>query len=367
LIVRWLPDIVEYSRQSLLRDGAGISVSERAFYKRTLILKSPVYQGTYCVEKGVMVVTFTETFGHLYRHADLDSLLEAFYLVLEPSWAGYALPEILAWAHFPHPILVQASERRDRALLEQLNTNLEPIDIGASNWVDHRLFRPLPGHPKVYDAILVGNGTLSKRIHVFLRAVAAMRSPRFQCALVLPGWGRYGAKILALIQYYGLTDCVTVFRGLSQEKLNELFNQSKINVVLSLKEGSNRVAFEGFFAGVPAVILRDNIGINKEYFTAMTGIIVEEHELRETLELMRDHWLEFQPREWAMKHISFNRSTERLTQWLKTTAARQGLRFQRPVSAKVNAPEVKYIDDPYERVRQAMWHYVTTQFMDMPK
>ena len=348
-ILRNLPAATEYAHSALVHSGGGQCTRE-LFYKRAIILKQPIHDCGRLVEKGVLLVTYLDAFAYLYCFFDVSRLLSEYYLVLEPSRSGYALPHILVWRRFPQPVVVQASEQRDRSFLTRLDGNLIVTEMGASDWVDHRVFRPLDGFEKEFDSILVGDGSRAKRVHVYLHAVAAMRDPDYRCALVLIDWGGRKADIQALVDYYGLGEVVTLYDRLPQTELNVLFNKSKVNVLLSLKEGSNRVLFEGLFADVPAILLEENVGVNKNYINQHTGAIIAERDLGSCLASMKDEFTRYNPRAWAMEHISFNRSTQAIATMLAEAAEKEGLAFTQPLYEKVNVPEVNYAQ-PSDRTR----------------
>ncbi len=353
MIARHRDTVVAYCTRMLNTSSHG-GPSHTVFMRRMIVLKEPILDNDQVVQKGVLLAKFTDTLGYLYRNYRINSLLERFYLVLEPSWSGYAQPPILVWLNFKAPIIVQASETRDRSFLEHLNSNLNPIDIGASDWVDHRVFHPLSGYAKDFDAVLVGDAGLAKRIHVFLRAAAHLKGENFRCAVVIGAWGTHRLRITSLITYFGLEETVTAYEAMPQSELNVLLNRSKVNVLLSLKEGSNRALFEGFFAGVPGLLLRENVGVNKAYVNEHTGMLIDESELADTLLYMKRHWHRFEPRAWAMRNISFERTTRYLERTVSDLAAREGRRFSGPLYEKVNVPEATYPDDPNDRRRRTL-------------
>lgn len=279
--------------------------------------------------------------------------MERFYLVLNPSWSGYAQPPIIAWLRYRQPILVQASEVGDRRLLENVGGNLIPLSIGASDWVDHRIFRPLPDCDKDFDAVLAGNPNFTKRMHAYLRAISRIDDPYYNCALVMGKLGEH-QKILSLIKHYGVDDRVTVFERMSQEELNVVLNRSKVNLLISLREDSNRALFEGFFAGKRALLLRENVGVNKEYINEHTARLIDERALPDELVCMKGIWDRYQPRQWALDHISVTRSTERIAARLREIAAGEGLGFSDSLYEKVNVPEVQYLDDPDGTTRRRL-------------
>lgn len=314
--------------------------------QRSIVLKWP-RQTADSIEKGVILITFTTSFTYYLRFVDLARLQRWFTIVLEPSWSGYSLPEILAWTKYAQfPVIVQASESSDFALLSGLKSNLVPVTFGASDWVDHRVFTPLPDVPKRFDAVYVGNYKPIKRHHVLFRAIKQIADPSFRVAIACTPWGGGTSKqtFLDLIDWYGVSGNVTVFEGLPAPELNRLLCESKVCVLLSLKEGSNRSIFEAYFANVPGVVLRKNVGVNKSYINEHTGRLIEERELKDTLLLFREHWSRFSPRTWAMANISPEQTTRKLEEVLKNLAESRNEPWTAGLAVKVNRPEVEYFD-----------------------
>lgn len=311
--------------------------------RRSIILKWP-RRSTVGVERGVLLISFTTCFPYFYLYTDIERLRSWFTIVLEPSWAGYCLGELLFWAApSAPPVIVQATEKTDYEFIASLGTNLVPVDFGASNWVDHTVFRKLEGIEKRYDAIYVANYKPIKRHHVLFRAIRAIGDPTFKLALVCTPWGTR-QTVLDLIEHYGLRDNVDIYEGLSPERLNELLNESKVSVLMSLKEGSNRSIFEGFFSDVPGVVLRNNVGINKSYINEFTGRLIDERDLPCALQFFREHWREFSPRAWALRHLAAPVTTQALEVVLRGLAARRDEPWTSGLQIKVNKPEVEYFN-----------------------
>lgn len=343
LIKKHLKSIGQWSLGSI--EIEDLDLEKEYFNKRHIILRSPKFSDDgNCLSKGVLLVTFTTTFPYFLKCEERDRFFRDYVVVIEPSWAGYALPEILAWTCFESPIIVQASEKKDFEFIEALSSNLVPVEFGASDWVDHELFHPVPSVNKEFDSLLVGNSTYVKRIHIFFRAIKSLGDPTYKAAVVLGDWGEFYERIVDLIDLYGVKRNVTVFKNLSPKELNALYNKSKVNVLLSLKEGSNRVIFEGFFAGIPGIVLSENVGVNKSYLTAETGKVVDETALPETLREFKYGVGEFSPSEWARKNISCICTTKKLARVLSDPLF--GFDPSKPVDikVKVNAPEVKLFE-----------------------
>jgi glycosyltransferase involved in cell wall biosynthesis len=320
---------------------AGVNRLEMAV-KRSIVLKRPVVNGSR-IDKGVLLLTFTDTLAFYAHQVDCARLLEYFYVVLEPSWSGYCDPQILFWMRFAkHPIVVQATEPRDRHFIAGLQSNLVPVAFGASDWVDPRLFHPVPGTEKTFDAIYVTNYNPIKRHHAFFKAIRAIGDPTYRAALAFGKWGDSKKDVEALIDYYGVRQNVTLFDGLPQEQVNELLNMSKVNLLLSHKEGSNRSVFEGFFANVPAIVLRNNIGMNKDYINRQTGQLVDESRLAESLLHFREHWATYTPLAWATDNIAPAVTTRKLEACLQQLSRDRSEAWSGGLVAKVNSPEATY-------------------------
>ena len=339
-LIRSIPE-VRTKIDRLLDAGDGFDIVCR----RSIILKNPRLHGR-TIEKGVLLVTFSTSFPLFRRDVDLPLLLKYFSLVLEPSSAGYGTPEILFWLDYPqHPIVVQATEAADFRFLSRLRANLVPVTFGASDWVDHRRFTELPGAEKIYDSVYVANYMRVKRCHSYFRALARVKHRGFRAALVCSSWGGSRDEVLWLARHYGLGEMLDLYENLSQQDVNIVLNCSKVNLLLSLKEGSNRSVFEGFAAGVPAIVLRENIGLNKAYINAQTGLLVDEADLPEALMHFKVHWRRYNARAWALENISPERTTAKLAECLKSLARERGEPWTVDPVAKINAPEVLYFNE----------------------
>ncbi len=310
--------------------------------RRTIILKKPAIQNGW-IEKGVLLIAFTESFPFFHNHVDCEKLLKYFYIVLEPSSAGYCDPNILFWMKYKsYPIVVQATEEKDYRFLLLLKSNLIPVPFGASDWVDFRIFRPIPGMMKRYASIYVSSYNYVKRHHLLFKTIREIRDPNYKCALVFGKSGNAKCEIEQLIDYYQVRNNVTIYYGVPQRQVNEILNMSKVNILLSLKEGSNRSIFEGLFANVPGIVLKNNLGVKKDYINETTGRLIDERRLKDTLLYFRNHWEKYNPREWALKNISPLVTAKKLSKYLKIIAQDKGEPWTKDIIPKVNAPELKY-------------------------
>jgi glycosyltransferase involved in cell wall biosynthesis len=320
-----------------------------------IVLKTPRFIRERAVEKGALLLSHAIGFQFFCYCTDVHSVLEHYVLILEPGWSGYTDPAILYFTRFKdQPIIVMAPERGDYDFLEALGANLIPVSFGFSDWVNPSLFYPLKGEEKKYDAVYVGSWLKFKRHHVLFKVLHELKDPSLQVALVsLLLENR--EEIELLVDAFGVRNNVTFFEQISPEEVNRILNQSKVNLLLSLQEGGNRALFEGFFAGVPGLALKNNIGIPKDYFNSQTGKLIKERDLKSELLYFREHWHEFNPRPWAEANVTPEITTAKLNELLKRLAYQRGEEWTQGLVAKCNAPDLEYY--PNESVGHGMPTY----------
>jgi len=311
---------------------------------RAIVLKAPRHdaQGE-VLERGVLLVTFTHIFGVLPRLLDLARLAEGYTLVLEPSWSGYAIAEVLQFAELvSHPVFIQATEERDFRFLQRIDARLVPLPFGASDWVDDRVFLPAAAAERRFDAGYIGFWGAVKRHHALFRALRQMGDPSFRVALIGGAWEGTAEEVAGLARWYGVLQQLAFFQGLRPDEVSRVIGACKVSILLSRKEGSNRGLFESMLSGTPVLLLQENIGVRKEYVNDRTGRIVPETALADALAWFRHHWSEFAPREWALEHIAPVATTARLNAALRARARDAGEPWTADCVAKTNRPEVTY-------------------------
>jgi glycosyltransferase involved in cell wall biosynthesis len=318
--------------------------SEPVSQNRSLMLKKPKINDGLVTEKGVLLIKFSNTFQYFFQKINCEKLQEHFHIVLEPSWAGYCLPEILAWTLYKEPIIIECSEIKDFEFVKKLNSNLIPVRFGSSDWVDHRLFNYAKKTNPKYDVIYVSNYTSIKRNHIFLKAISQIQKKNYRAALVCNSWGDDKDNVKVLSKFYKLDTKLDIYEALTQQELNNLLADSKVNLLLSLKEGSNRSIFEAFFTNTPGIVLAENLGVNKTYINKYTGRLISEGNLVETLLEFAESWGEYEPRKWAMANISTFKTKEKLDAVLEQVCKETGQPWSEGTFLKVNTPEATYFD-----------------------
>lgn len=309
---------------------------------RSIIIKWPVFTDG-SIQKGVIVITFTKTFSYYLRHVNLERMAEYFIFVLEPSSSGYADPDILSFCGKINDVIVQATAVEDRVLLNCFPDTFVPVSFGASDWVDMDIFKKIT-IDKIYDSIYIANTHPVKRVKRYLDAIKKIvdgGNVNYIGCLVCASWGGAEELISKLVASYNLKNNIVLKFSLNRELVVEALNQSKANVLLSLKEGSSRSLFESMSCNTPVICLSENIGVNKSYINEYTGLLVPDSFLEHSLLWLRENYDRFQPRKWAEENISPTKTTEKLcalinARLLKTDQAKD-------LYVKTNRPEVSYL------------------------
>ncbi len=317
---------------------------------RAIILSPPKYDHGK-LQKGVILLSFSHTFSYFLQSNHWQNLDRFFAFVLEPSWAGYADPDIFHFLAKAEHCVIQASEIEDRALINTIFPHIPCLDVGASNWVDHDKFAGVPtATPKEYDAIYIANLNPIKRVYRAIDAFSEAKNsgaPDFQGIIVCASWGKSSLDAVAsYVEMKGLNSNITIRGSMAQGELINVMNRCKCSILLSLKEGSNRVLFESMFVGLPVICLSENVGVNKAYINEHTGLLVSDFSLPKALTFMSSNYTNFLPRSWALQNISPEVTTKRLRSviinWFGASVNSQ-------LEVKVNGPEVSYKDEILEQ------------------
>src|SRR5439155_4454117 len=82
-------------------------------------------------ERGVLMIKYSETILAMAAMFDLGMLASQYMLVLEPSSWGYQDARFLLYLGSDLDVLVQSPREADFEFIENLDTNLVPVRVGA--------------------------------------------------------------------------------------------------------------------------------------------------------------------------------------------------------------------------------------------
>lgn len=332
--------------------------AERLLGIRIVVVKPRVSDD----EKGVVLVKFSETIGLVARTFDLDALLQDYHLVLEPSWSGYCEKSIVHYTRFEEPIFLMAPQADDYGFVERLDSNFIPLRIGPSDWVDPRIAEPFLGREKRYDIVFNSNWKKLKRHYVLFEMMAEFRTP-LEVVLIGAAFGnRTDEEVRRLARYYGVLDQLTFHQHIPFREVMRINCESRMAMLLSLKEGSNRAIAESLFCDIPAIVLEEHVGGITKNIVPETGRLVPEGELAAGVQSMLAELDAFEPRGWALEHISCFATSELLNQAVRTEATRRGEEWSMDIAPKANSPEVTFVD-PQDEARLAAEHQALARYL----
>jgi hypothetical protein len=308
--------------------------------KRVLCIKPHISSE----EKGVLLIKYSESMPLLPYYCDMERLLKDYTLVYEPSWSGYCTTDIVHFTSYAENIFMLAKQRDDYNFLKEIDSNILPLPMGPCDWVNPKIAEPYLNSEKEFDIVLNSNWGAPKRHHVLFKALSEM-SNKLRVALIGFDWGeRTREDVLSLARYYNVEDQLTIFEKISFEEVMKINSKSKVALLLSLKEGSNRAIAEGLFCDTPAIVLKNHVGGIVENINEKTGRLVSESNLAIEIEDMLNDLSKYQPRTWALNNISCFASTEKLKDALKAEAVKQGRAWTQDIVVRTNSPELRYYD-----------------------
>ncbi|MBC7929902.1 MAG: glycosyltransferase [Rubrivivax sp.] len=299
-------------------------------------------------ERGVLMVMYGEGIRAMAAVYDLAAIAERYTLVLETSGWGYQEISFFLYLGSDLDVLVQSPRREDFEFISGLESNLIPVRAGSGEWVDPAIFRPrAAGDEAKFDVVMVAAWDPLKRHELLLRAVARLRRERgeaLRIALVgyAMGWPR--SRVERLLRRYGLEDDCAIFERIPHAEVARIVSESKVSLLLSRQEGSNRSVYESMFCGTPVIVYRQHRGINLEHINARTGLLADDDELAGAIAAIVDRPEAFDPRGWALENIGYENATRIVSGALREQAARRGLLWTHDIAAKKNAPNLRYAE-----------------------
>ena len=277
-------------------------------------------------ERGVLLVDYSYVFPLMAGLFDLETIADRYALVLEPSWAGACAPEILLYQRVSTPVFVETIEPRDRDFLAALQTNIDVAPIGANWWVDHRSSRPSSVSRDI-DVVMLASWSDIKRHWRFFKVIGQLRRRGHRLKVVLIGYpyDRTRSDIVAQARYFGVADQVEVLEWLSKDEIAGWLSRSKVHVLWSRRECSNRAIIEAMLCDVPVIVRKGlTFGFEYPYINEHTGRFVPEEGLADALLDMIENHKTYSPRDWVLNNMTCQHATLILERRLRQRAELAG-------------------------------------------
>lgn len=335
---------------------------ERLIGSHLLVLK-PWQDG----EKGVLSLMYSYVLSITPKIFDLGKISERYTLVLEPTWSGYFDRAILSYEEYPTTVFVQAYEPYDFNLIKQFSPKLEPIKSGNNTWIDSETFKPDPTVKKIYDLTMIAAWADFKRHWAVFAALSKLKKQGKEISVLLAGYpgGRSQLEISDLANLYGVRDQITFVEKATPEEVNKLYNQSRIHLLWSRKEGFNRAVIESMLADVP-VIMREgfNYGYHLPYINGQTGAYSTEAMLPETIIGILSKEKQYSPRKWVLDNISASNSAILLNEALKKDSISSGKKWTHDIVEKVNVQMgQRYTDEANRALFAADYDFIRSTIL----
>lgn len=308
-------------------------------FRDIIVLKSPSKN-----ERGVLLIKYTPTFDSFLSYFDINEIFKKYYIVLEPSWAGYCDPSILMFISNKSTVVVQCFTDEDYEFIASLQSKMVPIRLGPADWVDSDLFKPMQTRDKKYDLVMVANWGRYKQHKELFKALRRIHDRHVKVLLIGFDWGnrtQYDILREAEIINSDLVH-IEIKEMISQEEISQLLRQSKVFLFLSKKEGDNKAIVEAFFCNVPAIVYENAIGGARNRINKMTGIFSSYGELGKNIIYMLDNYKNFLPREWSLQNTGSSIATSILNSFIKKIAILNAEKFTTNIVEKTNSPNLNY-------------------------
>lgn len=319
-------------------------------------------------EKGVLLIKYSYYFPLMFKLFDMLEVQQRYHIVLEPSWSGYCEASILAYAGTLSSVFVLSPEKRDYDFLNALPSNLIPVNVGANNWVDHRVFFDGTCDEKEFDLVMVAGWADYKRHFHFLKAIQELKTKGEIVKIALVGYPieRDIGYIEEIVNSFELNDHVTIFERIPPSDVSKVMRHSRINIIWSRFEGINRVIIEGMFCGVPCILREGfNYGEHYHYINEMTGCFANDNNLPSVIMGMLNHIEDFSPREYVMENMSCHVGRNKLNDAIKEEVLARGSYWSEDIVCKVNELHgMKYYDSNVRGEFEADYYYLTSKIKE---
>jgi hypothetical protein len=161
----------------------------------------------------------------------------------------------------------------------------------------------------------------------------------------VPWRGNNMGAVLQLAKHYRVEQQITFYERIPYEKVMKICCESKLGILLSLKEGSNRALSEIIFCNTPVILLKNHVGGIRKNIVDQTGIITDEKNLPKSISQALDEYHKFSPRKWAVENISCFASSQKLNDIIRKRTVDQGGEWSNDIAYRSNSPESRYCYD----------------------
>lgn len=302
-------------------------------------------------EKGVILLKYARTFDAVVALFDLERLRERYLFVLEPCWAGYCDPSLLMFLAPRQPVFILCFTEEDHRFVSSIGDPMVPVRLGPADWTDPDRFNPVPREAKPYDLVMVASWAAGKRHAQLFRALREITDRSLRVLLIgFPWYGRTAEDVKREAAIVGPNVRIDILDSVPQHELAGHLSRCKVFVFLSRKEGDNKSLVEALFVNLPAIVYAGTVGGARSRINPATGVLATDEELPDKIRYMLDHYEEYSPRAWALRHTGSANATRILNETIRAKVLEAGGRYTEGLAEKTNSPNLTY-RDPSSRER----------------
>lgn len=304
-------------------------------------------------EKGVLLIKYNPAIEAFPGIFDLEEIAAHYSLVLEPSWWGYRHARFLPYLGADLNVLVMAQYQPDFEFIQSLESNLEPLALGPSDWTDPAIFRKGPAQTdRDFDVVMVAAWTPFKRHKVLFRALRELRSEGRELRAILIGypWDWTMSKVQRQAADYGVSELCTFRERISPGQVADLVARSRVSVSVSKVEGSPKALYESLFCDTPVLVHRENKGINLSLIQPPVGDLTDDETLGSDIAAVLDHPGRYSPADWAEHNTGYRNASNIVNEALKQKAISAGQPWTVDIVPKRNAPHLRYANQDDEAI-----------------
>ncbi|HSK08128.1 MAG TPA: glycosyltransferase [Vicinamibacterales bacterium] len=326
--------------------GAFGQIGTQKALTKTLVLKPPGPNG----EKGVVYAPFEYNWVRLVAHYDAHAFLSEYTLVCASS---YSPTDYAALANFAgltsDPIFVGVSNLADMEAYRVLSPVIQPIPILACDLNDPARYAPRPRAERRIDILMVAHWDHMKRHWLLWEALRDM-PPDLRVVLVgrdLPG--RTTRELLQEASAFGVRQKLELELNVSPERVADLQCDARVSAIFSDREGSCVAVTESMFADSPVAMMQDAHVGAKAHINEQTGVLLARKGIAGQLARFLEASGRFEPRAWALQHISCHVTTAKLNAILREDALARGRPWTVDIVPFCRHYVPRYVHDADER------------------
>jgi len=327
MICRGIHDWLQPSRSDRwLALQVGSKGYEHAFspstLDRTVVLKGPTADG----EKGIILLTFEYNWLKLFaRVRDFKWLEEHYDFILSTSWSPSDYGALgLALSRIRGTVFVQSCNYDEIPRFERFSPRVKCLQTLPCDWIDPAFYEPRSHRQRAIDILVVANWAPFKRHWQLFDALRTL--PRhLRVTLIGQPEGEHTLeRVRHLATSFGVKQDLEFLQSVSIDEVTRRQCDTKISLILSRREGCCVAAVEALFADAPLGMMHDAHVGPRAYINEHTGRLLRSSRLAYQIEEFLERAASYQPRAWAMRHVSCYQSIKNLNAVLREHAVMSG-------------------------------------------